>query len=287
MSAISERRFQLNSGLSLAARVHHAGAGPRVLAVHGWLDNAASFDALAAELPELEMVALDLAGHGRSDHRPLGAWYHYVDYLGELVEVLDQLDWQRSLWLGHSLGGALLALLAAAHPERVERLLMIEAAGPLGGLPERAVAQLRRGIDERLRFGQGRTLRLFPDPGSAVAARMKANGLSEPAARTLVERGLRQVDGGWQWSSDPRLTLASPVRVGEPEVRALLGAIACPILLMLADPPLPFMPEAEREQRLACLSGARRVQFAGHHHLHMETPAPLAGCIRDFLAGTV
>jgi pimeloyl-ACP methyl ester carboxylesterase len=63
-----ETSFEIG-GLRLAARVHGPADGRPVLAAHGWLDNAASFDHLAPLLPGLRLVALDLAGHGRSGHR--------------------------------------------------------------------------------------------------------------------------------------------------------------------------------------------------------------------------
>ncbi len=282
MSAV-ERRLRLESGLELACRVHNHGAPSRVLAVHGWLDNAASFDALAADLPDCELVALDLPGHGWSDHRPAGAWYHYVDYLDELIEVLDRLGWANSIWLGHSLGGALLALLAAVRPDRVEGLVLIESLGPLAGDAEHAPGQLRRALDDRARHRAGSSLRVFADPADAIAARRKVNGLSEPAATTLVGRGLRSVDGGYTWSSDPRLTLASPVRVDEAQIQAWLAAITCPTLVLFAEPPMPFLTAETRDRRLACLGDAQVLSFPGHHHLHMENPAPLTDAIRQFV----
>lgn len=278
-----ERRLTLSSGLTMAMRVHHAGAPRRVFAVHGWLDNAASFDALAAHLPDCEIVAVDLVGHGRSDHRSRDAWYHAVDYLDELLELLDAFGWQRSVWLGHSLGGGLLSLLAAACPGRVERLILIESGGLLGGSPERACDQLARGLTGRQRFRAGSSLRVFTDADEAIAARCKVNGLSESAARALIERGLNPVEGGHVWSTDSRLTLASPLRIDEMHLQAMLRAIACPLLMLLAQPPLPFMSPAERQARLACLPGAGIRVFPGHHHMHMETPAPLAGAIMSFL----
>lgn len=284
--AVQELRCTLASGLRLAARLHNQGAPQRVLAVHGWLDNAASFDALASHLPEVELLAVELAGHGRSGHRPAGAWYHYVDYLDELLEVLDQLGWQQSHWLGHSLGGALLSLLAAARPERVGRLVLLESGGPLGGHAGDAVTQLRRGLEDRARYRPGRRPRVFADIGQAVAARRQANpGLSEPAASALVERGVAAVEGGWTWASDPRLTLASPFRVDEAQVRALLAAIACPTLVVLADPPMPYLRPEDRAARMAALAAARIETLPGHHHLHMETPAAVADLLRPFLAG--
>ena len=56
--------------IRIAAREWGDPEGEPVLAIHGWLDNAASFDTLAPLLAELHLVALDLPGHGRSQHRP-------------------------------------------------------------------------------------------------------------------------------------------------------------------------------------------------------------------------
>ena len=63
-------------GLALAGLRWHAGAACRVLCVHGWLDNAASFSEIAPLLPGCDIVALDLPGHGRSSHRGAGSMQH-------------------------------------------------------------------------------------------------------------------------------------------------------------------------------------------------------------------
>lgn len=282
MSA-TERWFVTPDGLRLAALVHHAGAPIKVLAVHGWLDNAASFDALAAHLPQCEIVAVDLAGHGRSGHRSEGARYHYVDYLDDLLAVLDQLEWQRSVWLGHSLGGALLAFLAAALPERIERLVLIESLGPLAAEPTQLVSRLRESLIERQARRGREGLRVFSSADEAIAIRARVSGLSPAAAAPLVERGLQPVASGLVWSSDPRLKATTPLRADESQIAILLAAIACPLQLLLADPPLPFMDAAACDRRLALLAQAFCLRFPGHHHLHMETPQPLAAAITGFL----
>ena len=63
----------------------------KVLALHGWLDNAASFVPLAAQLPDLDLVMLDLPGHGRSAHLPPGADYNLMVTLNAVLDVADQL----------------------------------------------------------------------------------------------------------------------------------------------------------------------------------------------------
>ena len=265
--------------LRLAARAWGDPALPPLLALHGWLDNAASFDRLAPLLCEhFHIVALDLPGHGRSGHRPAGTWYHYVDYLGDVLAAADVLGWNRFGLLGHSLGGAVASVLAAACPERVERLLLIEALGPLAGDVGQALGQLQRALAQRGAL-QEKSLRVFADVAAAERARILANDLSADAARMLVGRGVRAVDGGFVWSSDPRLTLASPMRYIEAQILALLDGIRAPTLLILAQPPPVFLEEGMINARVARVPGIEVVRMPGHHHLHLEDPAPVAAAI--------
>ena len=270
------------AGRALAYRRQGRRDGTRVLALHGWLDNAMSFAPLAALLPELDLVAIDLAGHGQSAHRPPNTWYHYVDYLDDAIAALDALGWERAVVLGHSLGGAVASVLAAGRPDRVERLILIEALGPLAAKTGAAVAALRAGLDERA-AASDKQLRVFRDPTVAVSARMQAGGLSQRAAQLLVERSLKPVEGGYVWRSDPRLRIASPLRIHESLIREWLSAIECPTLLIAADPAQPYFDATLRRERIACVPQLREVVLAGSHHLHLEDPAPVAEAIRGFL----
>jgi len=269
--------------LRLAALVWGNRALPRLIALHGWLDNAASFDALAPLLcRHFHIVAIDLPGHGRSGHRPPGTWYHYIDYLGEVLTAADVMGWTRFGLLGHSLGGAIAAALAAACPDRIERLLLIEALGPLSGAADQALPQLRRALTQRGEL-QDKMLRLFPTIDAAVHARAKAGDLPEAVARTLVDRGVRPVDGGIVWASDSRLTLASPQRFVEAQVLAMLAGIKAPTRLVLADPPPAFLARDIIDARIAVVPGISVVRLRGHHHLHLDDPGSVAAALLEGL----
>jgi len=271
--------------LRLAAKEWGDDSLPPLLALHGWLDNAASFDALAPLLAErFHVVALDLPGHGRSQHRPAGVRYHFVDYLDDVLAAADALGWETFSLLGHSLGGGIASCIAAAFPERVETLLLIEVAGAVSAPVDHSCAQLRKGIDQ-FRDNAGKALRVFADVEIAVAARRKAGGLSDAAARALVLRGIREVEGGWSWSSDPRLMPASPQRFSEDQVLAILDHIGAPTLLVLAEPIAMPIPEAIMLARAARIPNATLVRLPGNHHLHLEDAKPVAEWILRPRAG--
>ena len=283
MALTREFELALPAGTVRGLRMADEG-GRRVLALHGWLDNAASFVPLAPHLPGLDLVAPDLPGHGRSAHFPRGMDYSFASAVHSVLDVADALGWERFALLGHSMGAGIASLVAAACPERVERLVAIEALGALAEVPERTVERLREAV-VATRALPGKRLRVFPDLGPAVRARMKANELGEAAARLLVERGVAAVDGGWCWSSDPRLTLPTMVRMTEAQIEDLVAGITCPAKVLFADPAQPYLPDPVRRRRAALLPAGELVVLPGGHHLHMEQPADVAAAIGGFLHG--
>lgn len=272
------------AGLRQRSADPDAGNVPRVIALHGWLDNAASFVPLAAHLDGIELVAPDLPGHGASVHLPPGADYSFAGAMHSVLDVADALGWERFALLGHSMGAGIASLVAAACPDRVQRLVAIEALGALSETAGKTVERLRAAVAATRALG-GKPLRVFPDLEPAVRARMQANGLTEPVARLLVERGVVAVDGGWSWSSDPRLTAPTMVRMTEEQVMQLVAGIECPTRVLFATPAQPYFPEPLRSERARLLPRGDCTVIPGSHHLHMEDPLAVAEAIGDFLLG--
>ena len=274
--------LDLADGRLCGLRWGRPGARP-VLALHGWLDNAASFTPLALALLEqcdIDLLAIDLAGHGHSDWLPGG--YSQPAQAAQLLGLLDTLGWRQVELIGHSMGASIAGLLAAALPERVTRLVCIDALGPLSAPPEQSVTRLREYLLGQ-QPGQQRQPRPLPDPEHALRLRMQTNALSRRNAGLLVERGLRQDGHQWRWRTDPLLTHASAFYLHESQVQALLAAIQCPTLLLQAEPPGRFIAPQLQQQRQACIGGLQAIGLAGGHHLHMENAAACAAAIIAFI----
>ena len=280
------REFHVDIPMGRIAGLRNDGVGPRVLALHGWLDNAASFIPLAQHLHGIDLVAIDQPGHGRSAHLPPGTDYSFVGAINAILDVADGLGWQQFALLGHSMGGGISSLIAAACPERIERLVAIEALGALAEAPEHTVARMREAVAAH-RAIAGKQLRVFPDIETAVRARMHAgrvpgSGLDVPLVRLLVERGVVQVDGGFVWSSDPRLTLPTLTRMTEAQVESLVAGIECPTKVIFGEPAQPYLPDDLRRRRAALLPHGELVVMPGGHHLHMNQAAAVAAAIGNF-----
>jgi pimeloyl-ACP methyl ester carboxylesterase len=264
--------------LTLRAQLWGDDAAPPLLALHGWLDNAGSFARLAPLLAaRFRVIALELPGHGHSDHLVAGASYRYLDYVQAVLDAADAMQLQRYSLLGHSLGACIAALVAAATPGRIERLLLIEGLGPVGDDGSHTLQRFRDAFVPR--GGNGKPLRVFRSIEQAASARSMVSGLPAELARPIVERGLIETEGGWRWRSDPRLTRPSPVRLADSQIHALLHGIDAPSALLLAQPATSYLPSAPMQARAACVPQLAVTHLDGGHHLHLEHPGAVAAWI--------
>ncbi|MGJ7458055.1 alpha/beta fold hydrolase [Halomonas sp. MA07-2] len=258
----------------LAALAWGEAGAPTWLALHGWLDNAASFSRLAPRLVErmgIRVVALDFAGHGHSAHSP--GDYALWDYCHDVLDVADELGLPRLALLAHSMGAGVAGLVAAALPERLSRLVLIDGLGAVTTEAKRAPGQLRRGLLAHRRAASPAPH--YPDRETAVAARVAggATPIDADTAAPLVERNLKALEGGRVGlRTDSRLVRPSPVRFCPEQVLACLGAIRCPALLVEGE--AGILGESERAAAArSTLSGLVRRVLPGGHHLHLEADA--------------
>lgn len=256
--------------------------GPVVLAIHGWLDNAASFRRLGPALTGHRVIAIDLAGHGLSDHRPPGLRYHHVDNVDDVLAVADALGCDHYVLLGHSMGAGIAPMVAAIDP-RVSRMILVEGIGSQTSAPEKAVETLREAVTD-LRKSLKARMPVYTDRGAAIDARTRAIGqISSAAAGLLCDRGLATCEGGLTWSSDPRLRASSALRFTEAAVLTILCEVRIPVLVILGDSS-PFKVESYYHDRLASLADVRVCKLPGNHHLHLEeaTCVAVAESVRGF-----
>jgi len=268
--------------LRIAAKQWGSVDGLPAIGLHGWLDNANTYDRLAPLLPSLHLAAIDLPGHGRSEHRPPGVRYHFDDYVDDVLAVADALEWERFVLMGHSMGGGVATLFAAIFPERVSRLILIEGFGAatrdVEGVPE----SMRQTVLNMAQppLSQQVDYETFDD---VVAARAQVGHLSEASARRLVERSTTRNESGLVWTRDQRLRLYTIQYYSNELMLAFIRRIKAPLLLIIGEEGTlkrwPYL-----SSRLEAVQHLTRVELPGNHHLHLEHPEPVAGAINGFLA---
>ena len=285
MTAAVDLQWQVD-GLDIAALAWGCPDNPPVLALHGWLDNACSFAMLAPLLTEHYVVALDLTGHGQSSRRSLDATYQVYDDLPQIFAVVQQLGWEQFALIGHSRGAVIATLFAAAFADRVEKLVLLDSVSPPPLDPGEFVGQLRRYVLEKERLTNRRT-RVYENPEQAITARQE-QGLSEAAARFIVSRNLKAVEGGYTWTTDPRLRGASAMKMTGEQVQSVLQSLDMPTLLLMAEHGLASSNTRRFASMGEHIPGVILETLPGGHHFHMEEGvATLGERITRFLTSEV
>lgn len=271
------------AGQKIAALKSVSGSKHKILCLHGWLDNANSFKPLLPLINSAEIIAVDLPGHGYSEHQP--CTYSMAAQSHTALATADALGWDKFSFIGHSLGGCIAPFATVAAGDRIEKLVLIEAAGPRSepaeSLPDR-LTQFHKDMGRPEKYRS----RFFDSIDQAIESRLRANKMSHESARLIVERQLKQIDHNgstkWQWRFDSKLRIASPGYYTEEQIQSILKKMPCPTLCILADKGY-LADRTETAERLACIPELSAVTHKGHHHLHLDNPPPVAESINEFL----
>ncbi|MCK8045256.1 alpha/beta hydrolase [Shewanella sp. 1CM18E] len=274
--------------ITLAGRLWGSPDKPLLLALHGWLDNANSFEPLSHYLADYQVLAIDWPGHGGSQHRPGSYPLHWVDYLYDLdalIEVLTHVVKRKPFALvGHSLGGIIASAYAAAFADKVDKLVLIEALSPLYESESKSKTRLQNSFAGHRRFlaTQAKPASIYRDMAIAANARHKLTALDLQWCELLTQRNMQNLDSGVCWRSDPRLKLDSPLRLTFSQVDALMQAHTVNTLLISGSGGFPQLREAIPMAH-RWFERLQTVELDGDHHLHMGNAAQVSEAIRDFL----
>jgi len=252
-----------------------SGSGSTVVLVHGIASSLYTWkDVLPGLSRSHDVIAVDLPGFGTSD---LPADLSFLDLPASVVGLMDRLGIERAALVGHSMGGAVAAVVAAENPGRVRGLVLVDAAG-FNLEPEDQPAMVR----------------LVTSPLVPLLARL-------PGKRLLVERSLREVFHDDRYVTEERVAeyLAATLRPGSvPAMRSLMLSLAGRTgfvrdrLPRIQTPTLVvwgredrWVPLADADRFVEAIPGARKVVFDACGHMPQEErPRRLTGLLEEFLA---
>jgi pimeloyl-ACP methyl ester carboxylesterase len=278
--ACDEVRFEV--GDRVIAGKRWRGGSRRTLALHGWLDNANSFDAFAQALPELDIFAMDFAGHGHSDPRPADVGYWGWLDIADAIAVADRLGWETFTIVAHSMGAEYSTQLVGLYPERVTAQICIDGYVEATSV-DVILDAVRENLDTCLVASDG-TMRPHPSLDAMAQRLGQAKGIEFDAARALVQRGHKATDAGFIWSTESRIRRTHTQRQADEIVVALARRTRTPTLMITAGKGEDWFQHSLDLVRNV-LPVFREVAIAGPHHLHMSAALPdVVVEIREFLA---
>lgn len=248
------------------------GGEPAALLLHGVGNYGRYWDAFAeAVAGRLRLVAPDARGHGDSARPEDG--YAAADFVADAVAILDARRIDRALVVGHSMGGYHATMLAAAQPERVRGLVIVDA-GP-EALPE--------GAERARRLSLGRPDSFADHVEAEAYLRRTSPGYDDSVYANRLRWLFREEAGRLAWRSSAhalsRIFAGSPDRTG---AWSRAGSITAPTLLVRGSRS-PVLARETAERLVAAIRGARLVELDAGHNVPLDRPGGLAEAVVAFV----
>jgi pimeloyl-ACP methyl ester carboxylesterase len=264
-------------------------ASKTAVLVHGFMDAGGTWDRVAPALADagMRVLAPDMRGFGEGARAPRGSYYHFVDYVFDLADVIDGLAPGEPITLvGHSMGGTAATLFAGTFPERVSKLANLEGLGPPDMTWEAGPIRMRRWIEEvRAQRARGESRTTFTK--TEALKRLAANhpAVPEDVLEHCLPHLVRDAGGGaFAWRNDSLHRTTSPVPFFSPLFMEFAKRVACPVLVVSGGP-TGFHPSDE-DARIAAFPRATRAEIAdAGHMMHWTRPDDLARLLLAFFAG--
>lgn len=278
---ITITRIPLTAGV-VHAEAHGDPRGGLILCVHGLSANCRSFDRLVPPLVAAghHVVTVDLRGRGHSEITPPGT-YGWHSHVRDLLEIADFYGGEVFDLVGHSMGGFIGMTLAAGHPERCRRLVLIDALG----VPEPSVlVPIAQSV--------GRLGRTFASEAAAVSY-VRDSGSIAPWNEfwdNYIQWELETAaDGSVRVRTDLTAVGEDSADAATHDVYALWPQLRCPVLLLRATMTLGqsgglVVSAVDAERFAAEFTNATVANLDSDHYTVLIDPLAI-DCIEQFMGG--
>lgn len=246
-----------------------AGDPPATLLLHGIGNYARYWDFFADAVDgRLRLIATDARGHGESGRPAEG--YTPDEFVADAVAVLDALAIERAVLVGHSMGGTHAIRLAAAYPDRVEKLVVVDAG------PE----SLAEGAERARRLSLERPERFEYADDALAYLRRTSPGYSEDVYANRMRWLFKEDAGDYVWRSS-RDALAAIMTSARGDLWEALRSVRCPALVVRGT--RSNVLSAEVAQRMVkTLTDGRLAELDAGHNVALDRPAELAALVIAF-----
>jgi pimeloyl-ACP methyl ester carboxylesterase len=281
----SEKRVRLPSGLD-TFYFDYSGGNPPILLLHGLSANASEFRGLvdAGLAPAHRVIAPDLRGRARSGKPKSG--YTMEDHARDVLALMNNLGLDEVVLGGHSFGGLLSIYMASRYPEKISKVIVIDAA-----------IEVHPDVRDMLRASLGRLERTLPSSAEYLSQLQSApyvNGMWDEYMEGYYRAEIRENPDGTAQSMTSSDAIAQALDGAQAEDWELLVRnVHQPVLLFNATegygpPGSPaLVPPELAKKTAAAFSSCRYVPIAANHLTMVfgANAARLTTGILDFLQG--
>jgi len=277
-------------GLQYHVQEWGSAESPKLFMLHGWMDCGATFQYM---MPYLEahyhVIAPDLRGFGETQHPASGYWF--ADYFADLEVLLNYYAPHGKVDIvGHSMGGNIVLMYAGLRPERVNRVLSLEALGLPPSKPNDAVKKHRRWLDQVVR---NEPAKIYPNVNLLRQSIYRGNpSLPDNVIEDLAQLWGKPVpdddSGAMMLKHDHRHRLPFPQRYNHEDAVSIWSEVQAQVGIAMATNSkmyTEFGLKGRLDEATEVLNVAPEhfylVENSGHM-LHLEQPRETANCLLDF-----
>lgn len=263
------------------------------LAIHGWQDNAGTYDTLAPLLPShIALLCIELPGHGHSSHYPKGHFY-YIHWDGLIVvrHIVKHFKWQKVSIIGHSLGAGIAFLYAASYPEETDSIICLDAASPAFLDKSTIIQMTAKSIDKFLKYENRseKDMLCYPyDVMLEIMMQGHGGSLTLASGEIMMKRGAHwePASGNYLFSRDVGL-LSLAAFISQDVALEYASKIICKVLNIKAIPGSKYRKNELYQEILDKIKQNAKIlkvyEIEGTHHVHLNNPRLIAPYLIEFM----
>lgn len=263
------------------------GNGKPILCIHGLTANCRCWDLLAAALaPQNQVMAMDLRGRGRSD-RPVKG-YSLDHHIRDMNCLMDDLNIDQAIIMGHSLGAFIGLIFAAKYPQRTEQLILVDGGGDLS---KEQMDKVFIGIKPAL----DRLEMVFPSEEAYLQKMRTAPYLQpwSPVIEAYYRYEIEPTEGGVHTNIQPAHIQEESDNIRKVACATFYPKVNCKVLILRAPRGLLsqediLLPEDVMDKMMAEIPDVRRFEVEGlnHYGIVFQPHGARDRAVREFLKET-
>ncbi|XP_055639574.1 probable serine hydrolase [Toxorhynchites rutilus septentrionalis] len=267
-----------------------------ILCLHGWQDNAGSFDTLIPLLPKhISFLALDFPGHGYSSRIPDGLTYQGINSISLLLAIMAEYGWKKVSFLSHSMGAVFQFVFAALFPNKVDLMISLDSLKPQVLPPEFITSRLSDVIPQHI-VADLRNQQKSEPPSYTYAEMVERlheatfHSISRECCPYLLHRNMKKsmkYPEKYYFTRDSRLKYHVGLAFSQDVCLSMAKQLTMPFLFIKATQS-PYFEDKRYYDQVVDVLKAENPFFVlravkGKHHVHLTEPERVAPVVTDFL----